>query len=414
MRRLLIDISPLRDSTPFRRLWIGSLLSAVGSALTNFALPLQIWDLTHSTFDVGLLAAVQLVPAITIGLLGGAWADARDRRRLVLAATITLTLTSGALVAAAGSGIGLLWLVFVVAAARSGLAAITGPARRTFIPALLGSGQLAAGLALDRLSFQLMLTIGPALAGVIVGIPSLGLRGCYVIDAASFAGSLYGLGRLPSVAPAPTAAAARTFHAVAEGIAYVARHPRLCGAFLADLSATVFALPLSLFPAINAERFAGDPHTLGLFTASVGVGGLLSTLLSGPVVRFRRQGLAMVVAVAVWGAGFAAFAVVPGLALTLVALAIAGAADTITVVMRGAIVQSSVDESMRGRVTAVDYVVGLCGGQIGSLESGALGSLTSPEFSALSGGLATILAAALIGLALPGFVRDAVLSPSSA
>ena len=236
---------------------------------------------------------------------------------------------------------------------------------------------------------------------MIVGIPSLGLRGCYVVDAASFAGSLYGLGRLPSVAPVPTAAAARTIDAVAEGIAYVARHPRLCGAFLADLSATVFALPLSLFPAINAERFAGDPHTLGLFTASVGVGGLLSTLLSGPVVRFRRQGLAMIVAVAVWGAGFAAFAVVPGLALTLLALAIAGAADTITVVMRGAIVQSAVDESMRGRVTAVDYVVGLCGGQIGSLESGALGSLTSPAFSALSGGLATILAAALIGLGAP-------------
>src|ERR1700684_839923 len=120
MRRLLIDISPLRDSAPFRRLWIGSLLSAVGSALTNFALPLQIWDLTHSTFDVGLLAAIQLVPAITVGLLGGAWADARARRRLVSVATRMLTLTSGALVATAGSGIGLLWLVFVIAAARSG------------------------------------------------------------------------------------------------------------------------------------------------------------------------------------------------------------------------------------------------------------------------------------------------------
>ncbi len=413
VRRLLLDISPLRTSPAYRRLWIGSLLSAVGTALTMFALPLQIWDITRSPFDVGLISAVQLVPAVTIGLLGGAWADARDRRRLVIGATLGLILTSATLAVTAHADLGLVWLVYLIAGARSGLGGISGPARRTFIRALLDPDQLAAGIALDRLSFQLMLTVGPAFAGVIVAIPALGLRGCYAIDAATFAGSLYGLARLPASPPSPSVAPARTVRAVGEGLAFIARSPRLCGAFLADLSATIFALPTALFPAINAERFGGDPHTLGLFASAIGVGGLVSTLLSGPIVRLRRQGLAMLIAVAVWGGGFAGFAVAPGLALTLAALAIAGAADTVTVVMRGAIVQSSVDDGMRGRVTAVDYVVGLCGGQIGSLESGALGSLTSPMLSALSGGLATILAAALVGLALPDFVRSA-LSPSSA
>jgi hypothetical protein len=414
MRRLLLDISPLRSSPAYRRLWLGSLLSSVGSALTMFALPLQVWDITRSALDVGLLSAVQLVPAITIGLLGGAWADAHDRRRMLLGATLALVATSVALAVTARSGTGLLWLIYLIAAVRAGLAGITGPARRTFIPALLAPEKVAAGLALDRLGFQLMLIAGPAVGGVMVGVPAIGLRGCYLVDAATFAGSLYGLGRLPAAALLPTGGATRTLGAVREGIAFIVGHPRLAGAFLADLSATVFALPVSLFPAINAQRFGGDPHTLGLFTASIGVGGLASTLLSGPIVRLRRQGPAMLVAVCVWGGAFAAFAVVSGLALTLVMLACAGAADTITVVMRGAIVQANTPDAMRGRVTAVDYVVGLCGGQLGNLEAGALGSLASPAASALAGGLATILAAALVGLALPGFVRDAVLSPSSA
>lgn len=414
MRPLLLDISPLRDSTLYRRLWLGSLLSSVGSALTMFAVPLQVWDVTHSAFAVGLLSAVQLVPAITIGLLGGAWADARDRRRLLLGATCALIATSAALVVLARSGPGLLWLLYLIAAVRSGLAGITGPARRTFIPALLAPEKVAAGLALDRLSFQLMLIVGPALAGVIVGLPALGLRGCYLVDSATFAGSLYGVGRLPAMGRPRTAAAARTLGAVREGIAFIVSQPRLTGAFLADLSATVFALPISLFPAINAERFGGDPHTLGLLTASIGVGGLASTLLSGPVVRLRRQARAMLVAICVWGGAFAAFAVVDGLALTLIMLGLAGAADTITVVMRGAIVQANTPDEMRGRVTAVDYAVSLCGGQLGNLEAGALGSLASPVTSALAGGLATIAAAALVSAAIPGFLRDPVLSRSPA
>ncbi len=414
MRRLLLDISPLRSSPPYRRLWLGSLLSSVGSALTTFALPLQVWDITHSAFEVGLLSAVQLVPAITIGLLGGAWADSRDRRRLVLGATLALVATSAALAVTARSSGGLLWLIYVIAAVRSGLAGITGPARRTFIPILLSPDKVAAGLALDRLSFQLMLIAGPALAGIIVGVPALGLRGCYLVDTATFAGSLYGLGHLPTMAQATAPAATRTLGAVREGIAFIAAQPRLMGAFLADLSATVFALPISLFPAINAERFGGNPHTLGLFTAAIGIGGLASTLLSGPIVRLRRQALAMLIAVCVWGGAFAAFAVVPGLALTLIMLGLAGAADTITVVMRGAIVQASTPDEMRGRVTAVDYVVSLCGGQLGNLEAGALGSLATPAASALAGGLATIAAAGLVAAAIPGFVRRAALSPSSA
>ncbi len=177
--------------------------------------------------------------------------------------------------------------------------------------------------------------------------------------------------------------------AVAEGIGFIRRSQVIGGAFLADLNATVFGLPVALFPAINAERFGGDPRTLGLLVTSVGVGGLVSAAFSGPVGHIERQGRAMLAAVAIWGAAFAGFAVAPGLWLTLGLLAVAGAADSFTVVFRGAIVAAATPDRLRGRVMAADYVVGAGGAQLGNLEAGALGSLTSPAISALAGGLAT-------------------------
>jgi MFS family permease len=160
---------------------------------------------------------------------------------------------------------------------------------------------------------------------------------------------------------------------VAAGVRYIGRSRVLAGAFITDLNATIFGLPIALFPAINAERFGGNPRTLGLFMTAVGVGGLVSAALSGPVRHISRQGRAMLWAVAIWGAAFAGFAMAKALWLTLAMLAIAGLADTFTVVLRGTIVQQTTPEEYRGRVTAADYVVGVSGGQLGNLEAGAMG-----------------------------------------
>ncbi len=401
--RLLADISPLRQSPAFRRLWATSTLSSIGGALTSFAVPLQVYDLTRSPFLVGAIGIAEVAPTLLIGLLGGSLADAVDRRKLVLVTTTGLMLVSAALAAQAFAGSHLLWLLYALVAVQYSLSAINGPAKQTFIPNLLTPAQLPAGLALNRLSFQITLTAGPALAGLITATPGLGLRGCYLIDAVSFTASLYGLARLPAMKPqASTRPGPR---AVVDGVRFIRRRRMLAGAFLADLNATVFGLPVALFPAINAERFGGDPRTLGLFLTAIGVGGLISAAVSGPIRHVHRQGLAMLCTVAVWGAAFAGFAVAKTLWLTLGLLAIAGAADTFTVVFRGAIVQSNTPDEFRGRVTAADYVVGAGGGQLGNIEAGALGSLTSPTVSALSGGLITIAGAIAIGLALPTFAR---------
>jgi MFS family permease len=403
-RRLLADITPLRESPAFRRLWVGSTMSAVGGALTNFAVPLQVYDITRSPFAVGAIGVAEMVPTITIGLLGGAIADAVDRRKLVLATSTSSAVVSAAFAAQAFAGLRSVWLLYVLVAVSASFSAVNAPARRTFIPSLLSADLLPAGLALNRLSFQIMLTVGPALAGVITAVPHLGLRACYLVDVVSFACSLYGVARLPTL-PRAAGAARPGPRAVAEGVRFIRRSQVLAGAFLADLNATIFGLPVALFPAINAARFGGNPRTLGLFTAAIGVGGLVSATLSGPVGHISRQGRAMLWAVAIWGAAFAGFALASTLWLTLSMLAIAGAADTFTVVFRGTIVQATAPDELRGRVTAADYVVGAGGGQIGNLEAGALGSLTSPDISALSGGLITIAGAILIGLALPAFAR---------
>jgi MFS family permease len=402
--RLFADTRPLRESGPFRRLWAGSTLSAVGGSLTLFAVPLQVYDITRSPFAVGAIGIAQMVPTIVIGMVGGVIADAVDRRKLVMVTTSASAVASGALAAQAFAGLRSIWLLYALVALSASLSAINAPARRTFIPGLLPADQLAAGLALQRISFQVMLTVGPALGGLITATPHLGLRICYLVDAVSFVGSFYGVAGLPAT-PRPGGTARPGPRAVAEGVRFIGRTPVLAGAFLADLNATIFGLPIALFPAINAERFGGNPRTLGLFTAAVGLGGLVSGGLSGPVGRISRQGAAMLCAVAIWGAAFAGFAVARTLWLTLLMLAIAGAADTFTVVFRGTIVQQSTPDELRGRVTAADYVVGAGGGQLGNVEAGALGSLTSPTISALSGGLVTIAGAIVIGLALPAFSR---------
>jgi len=412
--KLLTDITPLREHPAFRRLWLGSMLSQAGSAMTNFALILQVYDMTHSTAAVGGLGVATLVPMLIIALPGGSLADTVDRRKLVLAMTTGQTVVSAALFVQAMTGPGPagIWLLYGLDAASSAIGAISAPARTTFIPSLVPPKQLAPAMALNRIVFQTMMITGPALAGVIAA--GVGVKGCYLVDAITFAGAFYGVGRLPAMPPSANRDKKRGKLALTvEGLSFIRRSQVLAGAFAADVSATFFALPLSLFPAINAERFGGDPRILGLFPAAIGVGGMLTAVLSGPVRHVSRHGLAMIVAVCVWGLSFAVFAVTPWLWLTLLSLAAAGAADTYTVVFRQVIVQTVTPEAFRGRVNAADYVVGAGGGQLGSLESGVLGSLTSPMISALSGGLLTIAAALALGAALPGFRRYRAPEPAA-
>jgi predicted MFS family arabinose efflux permease len=370
--------------------------------MTAFALILQVYQLTGSSAAVGALMLVQAVPAVTVGLLGGSLADAVDRRRLVLVTRGCLALVSAGLAAQAYAGFGQVWLLYALAAAQALLQAIDSPAQRTFVPHLLPAAQIPAGLALTMLSFHLSLLTGPALAGFITA--AAGLKLCYVIDAVSFAAAVCGVARLPPVPRQPDARRPG-LRATAEGLRFLWRQRVLAGAFLADINATFFGMPIALFPALNAARFGGAPQSLGLLTAALGGGGVLGSALSGPVGRVTRQGRAMLIAVAVWGGAIAGFGLSRVLWLALSLLVIAGAADVSSVVFRGTIVQTVTPDALRGRVTAADYVVGAGVPQIGNFEAGVLGSLTSPVISAVSGGLATVAGAVVLALAAPSLRR---------
>jgi MFS family permease len=404
--RLLTDITPLREQPAYRRLWLGTMLSQTGSAMTTFAISLQVFDLTRSTTAVGGVGVATLLPMLAITMPGGTLADRVDRRRLVLVVAVAQAALSTALFTLASFGGAYLWTLYALVALGSACSAISAPAWQTFIPRLVPREQLATAMALNRIIFQVVMIVGPSLAGLLTGW--VGLRGCYLADVASFVAALWSVGRLPAMPPAAPAADGHSRSGLTqtlEGLAFIRRTPALYGAFLADVNATFFGLPVSLFQAINAERFGGNPRTLGLFTAAIGVGGLVSAVFAGPLRHARRHGLVMLACVAVWGGGFALFAVAPSLWLTLLALAIAGLADTFTVVMRSTIVQEATPDAFRGRVNAADFLVGAGGSQLGSLEAGLVGSWTTPAISALSGGLLTVLGAVAIGTALPGFRR---------
>ncbi len=400
--RLLVDATPLRASAAFRRLWIGTTLSAVGSQMTTFAVALQVYLLTGSPAAVGAVGLATAVPGIAFGLVGGSIVDAVDRRRLVLGTSLFALALSAVLAVQAFAGLRELWLLYAVVGLGSLGGALGAPARRTFLARLLPPAQVPAGAGLTMLSMHASLVVGPALAGVVAAAG--GLKVCYLVDALTTLGSLYGVFRLPAMRPEgePLRPGLRS---VLDGLGFLRRRRVLMGALLADLNATVLAMPVALFPAVNAERFGGSPRTLGLLTTALGVGGVLGSALSGPVGRIQRQGRAMLVAGAVWGAALAGFGLVDGLAATLALLALASMADVSSVVLRTTIVQVDTPDAYRGRVSAAEYVVGAMCPQLGNARAGAVASLTTPNISALSGGLSCVVGAGVLALAFPALVR---------
>jgi MFS family permease len=403
MRSLLPDFTPAAENPAFRRVLIGNTLSSCGGSMTTFAITLQIWDMTRSSFAVGAIGFA-CIPVLFVGLVGGSIADRVDRRALLLI-TMTGSCAVSALLAIQAYGrFGQLWLLYLLVAVSQMMAAIGSPAARAMIPRLVPPEQLNAAIALRTLTGRVVMLAGPALAGVVAG--AWGLKACYLIDVISFTASYYGRFRLPPMPADPSARNKRTVGAILDGLRYIKRTPVLAGAFLTDLDAMLLGLPVALFPALNAEHFGGRPQTLGLLTTAVGVGGIVTAVLSGPAARVRRHGLGMLAGTAVWGAGIAVFGFTRSLPLGLLGLAVAGAADTLTVMFRASMVQTVTPEELRGRVSSVEYIIGAsAGGGLGNVESGTVAALTGPVFSAVSGGIACAAVCAAVGLFLPSFTR---------
>jgi MFS family permease len=398
VRRALLDVTPLRTSAPFRRLWIGQALSGLGGQMTLVAVMFQVWRMTGSTVWTGAVGLAQAVPLVLLGLFAGSLVDRVDRRRFYLAMTVGQAACSLLLAVQGFLGnlppAGVLLLVAV----QSCFGAGSGPAARTFIPRLLPERQLAAGLALNRISFQGAMMAGPALGGLVLG--GMGVGGCYLIDALSFAAAVVGALGLPRMDPGEVSARPGLRGAL-DGLAFLARAPIVRGALLTDLAATVLSMPISLFPLVNAERFGDDPRTLGLFLTAVAVGGVAASVFSGTFTGLPRPGLVMLCGSATWGAALALFGLSSDPWAGLAFLALAGAADTVSVVSRSTIVQTHTPDDLRGRVSAAEQIVGAAGPDLGNLRGGLVAGATSGVTALVSGGLLCVAAVALVATATP-------------
>lgn len=401
-RGLVVDLRPLRRSAPFRRLWAGSLLSAVGNQVAAFAVALQVFQLTGSAVAVGGIGLANAVPAVVLGLLGGSVIDAGDRRAIVLWSTVGLAGCSAALAALSWSGVRLLWPLYLIVVIGSLLSTLNLPARRTFLPRLFGPDLVPAASALMILVFHLSAVAGPLLAGAIAAAG--GLTTCYLIDTVAFVAALWGVAGLPAMPPEGGGTRAGPA-AVLAGLRFIRDRRVLAGALLADVSATFLGMPVALFPVINAERFGGSPHTLGVLASGLAVGGVIGGLLSGAVTRLRRPGAGMLVAGALWGVGLIGFGLAGQVWAATACLVVAGAADVNAVVLRVTIIQLATPDAYRGRTAAAEHVVGNACPQLGNFRAGAVASAFSPGISAVAGGIAVVAGAGLIALSLPAFVR---------
>ena len=400
VRLAAIDIGPLRRHRDYRLLWIGRAVSLFGSEITYVAIPYQVYRLTGSVAVVGLISLVELVPLLTSAVLGGAFADAVDRRRMLLLTELGLAASSGVLVFNALLPSPQLWVLFVVAALSASLTGFQRPSLDALTPRLVERDELMAVGALDSLRWTFGNIGGPAVGGILIA--TVGLAGVYAIDIGTFLFSLVMLNAMRAVPPPPDAERP-SLRRIAEGFRYARSRPELLGTYGVDIVAMFFGMPNALFPAF-AQKFGGA-GVLGLLYAAPSVGSLLATATSGWTARVHRHGLGVILAAAVWGLGILLLGLASSLPLALAALALAGGADMVSGIFRSTIWNQTIPDRLRGRLAGIEQVSYSTGPLLGDLEAGVVGSLAGVRVSIVSGGALCIVGVAAAALLLPAFRR---------
>ncbi|MBV8160368.1 MAG: MFS transporter [Acidimicrobiia bacterium] len=400
--RVLADLTPLRESRDYRFLFAGQVASYVGRQFTVVAVPFQVYAITRSSLDVGLVGLASVVPLVGFSLAGGALSDAFDRRRLLLINQVLSAATSAALAWNARAAHPVLWPLFVFGALSAGFAGADMQTRNAIVPRLVRRETFPSAAALTQLVWQVGMVAGPPLAGIVIA--NVSLAAAYWVDVATFVVSL--TTALPMHALPPEGGGTRAgLSSVAEGLGFLKGKRVLVSTFVIDIDAMVFGMPSALFPALGLTVFGGGPQTVGLLYGAPGAGALVGALFSGWVPRVRRQGLAVIVAVVAWGVAITAFGLTTWLPLALALLALAGAADVVSAVFRNTILQLSVPDAFRGRLSGVHIAVVAGGPRLGDAEAGAVAALATTQISVVSGGLACVAGALLLAKLVPEFAR---------
>jgi MFS family permease len=402
-----MDLSPLAGRD-FRLLFGSSTVSLLGTEATNVALVVQVKQLTGSALAVGLLGAAELVPLVVFALYGGVLADRLDRRRVICWCEAALGVCSLLLLADSLLSRPLLWPLYAVVAAMNALASLQRPSVEASIPRIVPPGQLTAAVTLSSGSQNLSVILGSSLGGVLAA--GAGPAVVYGLDAATFvvsSGLLFLLRPVP--APEPPAPESGAYspegglRSALAGLRYARSRPELMGSYLADLAAMTMSYPAALFPFLAVELHAS--WAVGLLFACPSIGALLITIPSGWMSRVRRHGLAIALAACAWGLAIVAFGLAPDIAVALVTLILAGAADMISGIFRDLLWKQTIPDALRGRLAGVELLSYALGPSAGQLRAGGVASLTTPRISLTSGGVLCVAGVGAVCLAFPGFIR---------
>jgi len=399
--KLKLDPTPLRESPAFRRLWLAQSASFIGSEVGYVALSYQVYALTGSTLAVGLLALTELVPMLTMTLVGGALADAFDRRRLMLLQQCGMIVGTAIILANTASGDPQVWPCFLGVFVTVAAFAFGAGAQHSLLPKLVPEDQLVAANNLNSLISSLGAVAGPALAGVLIA--TVGLTTAYALDTVTFFLTLGAVWRLPSLRP-EGGGESPSLHSIVDGFRFIRRMPVILGFMLVDTNAMIFGMPTALFPALATHRFH-DPSLVGYLYAATYAGALVASVLGGWVNHVRRQGLVVVIAASLWGAAIAAFGFATQLWVALLLLALAGGADLVSAVLRGTMLLELTPDSLRGRLTGIEFAQVASAPALGNLEAGVVASVTSIRTSIVSGGIFCVFGCFALALAFPALIH---------
>ncbi|SCL24997.1 Predicted arabinose efflux permease, MFS family [Micromonospora nigra] len=417
-RRWAIDLRPLRVPA-YRRLWVGNSIAMFGFQFTAVAVPVEIFTLTGDSFWVGLLGVAAFVPLLVFGLWGGAIADARDRRLVLLAGSVLLWVSVLGLLVQALLGVGSPLLLLGLVALSAVSFAVAGPARSALVPRLVPAELIPAATTLNFTTAMATAVLGPLAAGLILAVwrVDVALPVAYGVDALLLTALVGAALRLPAMPPEPDpdghAPRAAGLRSIVDGMRYLAGAPVLLLSFGVDLIAMVFAFPRALFPEVATERFGGGA-AVGWLYSSIALGSLLAGLVSGWIGRVRRQGLALVAAVVGWGLTVALAGLARQLWLVVALLVLAGAADLVSSVVRQSILLIHAPDRMRGRLQGVNTVVVAGGPRLGDLRAGTMAAGFGSGVAWVGGGLAAAVLAVLLAVTFPALLRHRAATGSSA
>jgi MFS family permease len=401
--RLLPDLSPLRESRDLRLIVTGDLVTSLGSQASLVALPYQLYIETHSALLVGLLGAVELVPLVTMALVGGAIADRMDRRRLLLLTQIGLVLSAGGLALTAAIGHPSVIALYALGGLLAGFSSLENVTRSAIIPNLIDRQRLSQALALNYGLYALSQVLGPGLGGILIG--AFGVQAAYSVDALSCLAMVFTVLPIAPQPPDPAGYHESVRGSIAEGLRYVRRNRALLGSFAIDLVAMTFGMPRALFAVLSVSVFHAGAAGTGVLYAAVSAGATVAALLTGWIEHARRLGMIVIWAVLVWGGAVALAGTMGSLWTAAALLAVAGAADSVSAVCRATINQTVTPDHMRGRMSSVFSLVVTGGPRLGDIESGTVAGAIGVRFSVVSGGLLCMLGVGVVVLAFPALAR---------